>query len=121
MAAAASWLARCSVHPGGVVFARRDLAPGSRARSALSRQWAIFGHAVVMVALSLSLALLSPGWLYLACAAVGGGLLVWRASMLALAPDRAHARATFHASLIQLSLLLLGTIADGWMRAALGA
>ena len=83
--------------------------------------WAILGHAVVMVALSLALALLSPGWLYLVCAALGGGLLVWRASMLALAPDRAHARATFHASLIQLSLLLLGTIADGWMRAALGA
>src|SRR5690606_24589147 len=83
--------------------------------------WAIFGHAVVMVALSLALAMLSPGWLYLACAAVGGALLVWRAAVLAFAPTRAHAMASFHASLIQLSLLLLGTIADGWMRAALGA
>ncbi|MCO5105623.1 MAG: heme o synthase [Burkholderiaceae bacterium] len=83
--------------------------------------WAIFGHAVVMVGLSLALALLSPGWLYLACAASGGALLVWRALVLALAPSRAHAMASFHASLIQLSLLLLGTIADGWMRAALGA
>ena len=83
--------------------------------------WAIFGHAVVMVALSLVLALLSPGWLYLVCAASGGALLVWRAAVLALAPSRAHALASFHASLIQLSLLLLGTIADGWMRAALGA
>ncbi|HLS55908.1 MAG TPA: heme o synthase [Zeimonas sp.] len=82
---------------------------------------AIFGHAVVMVGLSLALAMLSPGWLYLACAAGGGALLVWRAAILALAPTRAHAMASFHASLIQLSLLLLGTIADGWMRAALGA
>ena len=46
---------------------------------------------------------------------------MWRAAVLALAPSRAHALASFHASLIQLSLLLLGTIADGWMRAALGA
>ena len=83
--------------------------------------WAIFAHAVVMVGLSLALALLSPGWLYLVCAALGGGLLVWRALVLALAPSRHHAMASFHASLIQLSLLLLGTIADGWMRAALGA
>jgi len=83
--------------------------------------WAIFGHAVTMVGLSLALAMLSPGWLYLVCAAAGGALLVWRAAILALAPTRAHAMASFHASLIQLSLLLLGTIADGWMRAALGA
>ncbi|RPH64711.1 MAG: protoheme IX farnesyltransferase [Burkholderiales bacterium] len=83
--------------------------------------WAIFGHAVVMVGLSLALALLGPGWLYLACAALGGGLLIRRALILALAPSRANAMASFHASLIQLSLLLLGTIADGWMRASLGA
>ncbi len=82
---------------------------------------AIFAHALVMVGLSLALALLSPGWLYLACALAGGALLVWRTAVLVREPNRAHALSSFHASLIQLSLLLLGTIADGWMRAALGA
>ncbi len=83
--------------------------------------WAIFWHAIVMVGCSLALALLGPGWLYLACAALGGALLIRRAWLLALVPNRANAMASFHASLIQLSLLLLGTIADGWMRASLGA
>ncbi|GMV00431.1 MAG: protoheme IX farnesyltransferase [Burkholderiales bacterium] len=83
--------------------------------------WAIFWHAVVMVGCSLALVLLGPGWLYLTCAALGGGLLIQRAWRLALAPDRTNAMASFHASLIQLSLLLLGIIADGWMRASLGA
>ncbi len=83
--------------------------------------WAIFWHAVVMVACSLALALLGPGWVYLACAALGGALLIQRAWRLARAPSRASALASFHASLIQLSLLLLGTIGDGWMRASLGA
>ncbi|MCM5569492.1 heme o synthase [Burkholderiaceae bacterium FT117] len=81
--------------------------------------WAIFGHALVMVGLSLALALWSPGWLYLACAAAGGGLLVARSVALVREPGRATALANFHASLIQLSLLLLGTIADAWMRNAM--
>lgn len=81
--------------------------------------WAIFGHAAVMVALSLVLALMSPGWLYAACAALGGGLLILKTIALLRAPSRATAMASFHASLVQLSLLLLGTIADGWMRSAI--
>jgi protoheme IX farnesyltransferase len=80
---------------------------------------AIFGHAAVMVGLSLALALFSPGWLYLACAALGGALLMTKAFALLRAPSRATAMASFHASLVQLSLLLLGTIADGWMRNAM--
>ena len=81
--------------------------------------YAILGHAVVLVVLSLGLALLTPGWLYALCAALGGGLLVWHALRLALRPERARALACFRASLVQLSLLLLGAIADGWMRNAL--
>jgi len=80
---------------------------------------AIFAHAVVMVGLSLAIAAWSPGWLYLLCAAAGGGLLVSRAIALLRAPGRATALASFHASLVQLSLLLLGTIADAWMRNAM--
>lgn len=81
--------------------------------------WAIFGHAAVMVALSLALALMSPGWIYAVCAAFGGGLLMLKTIALLRAPSRATAMASFHASLVQLSLLLLGTIADGWMRSAI--
>lgn len=80
---------------------------------------AILGHAVVLVALSLVLAMLSPGWLYAACAALGGGLMIRHAARLALQPDRRNAMASFHASLVQLSLLLLGIIADAWLRNAL--
>jgi protoheme IX farnesyltransferase len=81
--------------------------------------YAILGHAVVLVAVSLGLALLSPGWLYAACAATGGWLLIRNASRLVRAPSRATAMASFHASLVQLSLLLLGVIGDAWLRAAL--
>ncbi len=83
--------------------------------------WAIFWHALVMVGCSLALAFFGPGWLYLACAATGSALFVWRAWLLARTPNRANALASFHASLVQLSLLLMGTIADGWMRSSLGA
>jgi len=81
--------------------------------------YAILGHAIALVALSLALALLSPGWLYAACALVGGVLLIRGALRLVLAPGRANAMASFHASLIQLSLLLLGVIGDAWLRSAL--
>ncbi len=81
--------------------------------------YAILGHAVVLVTVSLGLVLLSPGWLYAACAATGGWLLIRNASRLVRAPSRATAMASFHASLVQLSLLLLGVIGDAWLRAAL--
>jgi len=81
---------------------------------------AIFAHVVVLVALSLALAFLSPGWLYAACAATGGALFLQRAWRLVRAPGRTAAVGSFRASLVQLSLLLLGAIADGWLRGAIG-
>ena len=81
--------------------------------------YAILGHTVALVSLSLVLALLTPGWLYAACAALGGALMLRHAARVALAPSRSTAMASFHASLIQLSLLLLGVIGDAWLRAAL--
>ena len=81
--------------------------------------WVIFAHAVVMVGLSLALVALSPGWLYGVCALAGGGLFVWKTIELVRAPSRKTALGSFHASLVQLSLLLLGAIADGWLRNAL--
>ena len=81
---------------------------------------AIFAHVVVLVALSLVLAFLSPGWLYTACAVIGGALFVQRAWRLVREPGRTTAVGSFRASLVQLSLLLLGAIADGWLRSAIG-
>lgn len=80
---------------------------------------AILLHAVVLVALSLAMGLLSPGWLYTLCAAIGGWMMVRATLRLYFEPNRANALSSFHASLVQLSLLLLGAIADGWMRNAL--
>jgi protoheme IX farnesyltransferase len=73
---------------------------------------AIFAHAVLLVGLSLAMALLRPGWIYLAFAAVGGWYFVTRAVRVAREPSRKHAMACFHASLIQLSLVLLGAMLD---------
>lgn len=81
--------------------------------------WAILGHAVVLVALSLAMVALTPGWLYAVFALAGGWLLLKHSVRLVGDPDRKNARAIFRASLVQLSLLLLGTIADGTLRAAL--
>ena len=71
---------------------------------------AILAHAVVLVAVSLALAAYSPGWLYALCAVAGGVLLLRHAIALVRAPGRRTAMACFHASLAQLSLVLLGAI-----------
>lgn len=72
---------------------------------------AILAHAVVLVLLSLGLAHWM-GLLYIACALAGGALFVQRAWQLAQCRSREAARRCFHASLAQLSLLLLGVFAD---------
>jgi heme o synthase len=73
---------------------------------------AIFAHVVVLVALSWLLLLWRPGWIY-GVAAVGGGLhFIHAALRLMRAPSRDHARRCFKASLVQLSVLLLGAMLD---------
>jgi protoheme IX farnesyltransferase len=81
---------------------------------------AILAHAVVLVAASIALAALAPGPVYAACAVVGGVIFVRSAWRLQRTPDRAHATACFRASLLQLSLVLLGVMLDAGARAALG-
>ena len=73
---------------------------------------AVFAGAVLVVAASLVPALLGMGIVYLAAAAGGGAYLIAKAAALARAPDRASALAAFHASLIQLTVLLVAAIAD---------
>ena len=81
---------------------------------------AILAHALVLVALSLAMVLLRPGWIYFAFAAGGGVLFVKHAIRVAVLPDRRNAMRCFHASLVQLSLVLVGAMADAAVRSALG-
>jgi protoheme IX farnesyltransferase len=52
------------------------------------------------------------GWIYLAGALIGGGFFVWRSMRLVQRPGPATAMRNFTASLVQLTLLLSGAIAD---------
>lgn len=74
--------------------------------------YAILGHVVALVLLSLLLAWLRPGSAYAVCAAVGGAWFLRAAWRLARSASRATAIRCFLASLAQLSLLLLGAVAD---------
>jgi protoheme IX farnesyltransferase len=80
---------------------------------------AIAGHAVLLVAASFVLGLLSPGPLYLAFAAAGGVVLLRPSLALLRTCDRANAVRVFRGSLVQLSLLLLGVMLDAGLRATL--
>jgi protoheme IX farnesyltransferase len=73
---------------------------------------AVLAGAAMLVAASLVPALLGMGWLYLAAAVGGGAYLLRKSVRLALAPSRCAAMVNFHASLIQLTLLLVAAIAD---------
>ena len=72
----------------------------------------ILAHTVALVAVSLLPAAFGMGWLYLAGAVAGGALFLRGSLRLARDPSRRNAMASFHASLAQLGLLLLGTLAD---------
>lgn len=77
-------------------------------------------RAVLLATVLLAVASLLPmafgaGWLYLAGAALGSGFFVIRAYALARAPSRHTAIASFHASLVQLSLLLISASVDAWL------
>lgn len=72
----------------------------------------IMGHTILLVGLSLLPAFWSMGLIYLVGAVIGGAIFVWTSIRLAQAPCRARAIQNFLASLLQLALLLLGTILD---------
>lgn len=74
--------------------------------------WISLAHVAVLVSLSFIPLALGMGWVY-GLAAVAGGLMFLRTSIaFVAAPTKARAMKNFHGSLIQLSLLLLGTILD---------
>ena len=77
---------------------------------------AVHAGAVLLVAVTLLPTLFGMGWLYLTGAILGGAQLLVRSRQLTLAPNRRSAMATFRASLLQLSLLLVAAIADSALR-----
>jgi heme o synthase len=78
---------------------------------------AVFTGAAMLVAASLAPAAIGMGWVYLAGAIGGGAWLLLKSAQLALAPNRRAAMVNFHASLIQLTLLLVAAIADAALHA----
>lgn len=72
----------------------------------------VLAHTVVLVALSLLPVHFGLGPVYLLAAAAGGALFLARSIAFARKPGIATARANFHASLLQLTLLLLGSMVD---------
>jgi len=80
----------------------------------------IFAHTLTLSLLALVPAAFGMGWLYVVCASVGGAYFVAKSWRLLRRPSRMAARANFHASLAQLSLLLLGAVADGLLNGAGG-
>jgi protoheme IX farnesyltransferase len=77
---------------------------------------AVLGGTVILVASSLLPLAFGLGPLYAAGALSGGVMFLRAAARLAAAPSRATAMGSFHASLAQLSLLLIGVIADAAWR-----
>ena len=73
----------------------------------------ILAHTVVLVAVSLLPFAFGLGWIYLAGAVTGGALFIKRSIELVRDPGPKRAMTNFHASLIQLGLLLLAAIVDG--------
>jgi protoheme IX farnesyltransferase len=77
--------------------------------------WIILGHTVVLVGLSLLPVMYGLGWIYLLGAALGGARFLWTSVALVRDPSPGMAMINFHASLVQLSLLLTGAILDAWL------
>ena len=73
---------------------------------------AVFAGASLLVATSLVPGLIGMGWVYMTGAIGGGAYLLSKTAELARHPDRRTAMASFHASLIQLTLLLVAAIID---------
>jgi protoheme IX farnesyltransferase len=73
---------------------------------------AVLAGTIMLVAASLVPAFCGLSWLYLGAALLGGGYFLAKSAALVRNPCRQTAMANFHASLMQLTLLLAAGIAD---------
>lgn len=76
---------------------------------------AILVSAIALVAASILPVFFGMGWIYLAGAVSGGGYFIYKSVKLVRSPGPGTAMANFFASLMQLTLLLVGAIVDGWI------
>jgi len=77
--------------------------------------WVVFYSTLALVVVSLLPVFFGSGPIYLAGAVSGGGYFLLKAWHLARAPSRQTAMASFFASLLQLSLLLVVAMIDAWV------
>jgi protoheme IX farnesyltransferase len=77
---------------------------------------AILGHTIPLVLISLLPIAWGAGWIYTVCALAGGGYFIRRAYLLVREQTPSNAIRSFLASLLQLGLLLAGTIIEGAVR-----
>ena len=71
---------------------------------------AILSHTVALVAISLVPLWFGQGLFYGLGAGCGGGIFVWKSIALYRTPTKQAAMANFFASLLQLSLLIIGVV-----------
>lgn len=77
--------------------------------------WVIFAHTLVLVIVSVLPVFYGLGWIYLAGAIGGGSYFLLTSYRLVRDPGIEPARKNFHASLLQLTLLLFACIIDVWI------
>ena len=73
----------------------------------------IFVHTIVLVVVSMLPALFGYGPLYLVPAVIGGAYFLWCSWQFVVAPTPRAAMRSFKSSLVQLSLVLAGALAEG--------
>ncbi len=78
---------------------------------------AVLINTLTLVAISIAPIFYGMGWLYLAGAVSGGGYFIYRNYLMLLNPTPKTAMQSFFASLLQLTLLLLGAVLDVYLRA----
>jgi len=78
----------------------------------------ILGHTVALVAISVLPVFWGMGWIYLLGALAGGGWFLLKSIHLVRQPDAPRAWSNFHASLLQLTVLLCGAMLDAWLLGA---
>lgn len=76
----------------------------------------IFGHAIAVVALSITPIFLGLGWIYLSAVIAGGAYFLIACARLVRRQDIASAWHAFAASIVQLGLLLTGAILDALLQ-----
>ena len=80
--------------------------------------WIILAHAVTLAILSLAPFAFGMGWIYVVGAATGGGWFVYKSWQLVRRPTQRAAMSNFHASLVQLVLLLAAAMLDAGLASA---